>query len=51
MSADYNGEIHPGDEVWENRTLDYWGIDVDSYEPRYEDSMTIIEFRADETTF
>ncbi|KAH9474457.1 hypothetical protein JR316_0012916 [Psilocybe cubensis] len=44
MSADYNREIHPGDEVWENRTLDYWGIDVNAYEPRIKTLLSLTKY-------
>lgn len=49
MSSDYNGEIRPGDEVWSNRPLEYWGIDVEDYEPRYGSYLTLLKLHTDKT--
>ncbi|PPQ79021.1 hypothetical protein CVT25_002330 [Psilocybe cyanescens] len=44
MSSDYNGEIRPGDEVWSNRPLEYWGIDVEDYEPRIKALLSLTKY-------
>lgn len=36
MLSNYNREILPEEESWANRPLEYWGIDLDAFEPRYE---------------
>lgn len=35
MTSDYNRDIFVGDQTWKDRPLEYWGIDLEIFEPRY----------------
>lgn len=35
MTSDYTKDVLPGDQTWDSRPLEYWGIDLEMFEPRY----------------
>ncbi|KAH9474456.1 FAD-dependent monooxygenase OpS4 [Psilocybe cubensis] len=43
MLSNYNREILPEEEAWTNRPLEYWGIDLDAFEPRAKRLLSLVQ--------
>ena len=35
MTYSYERELRPGDEVWGERPIEYYQLDMDRFEPKY----------------